>query len=123
MVLPANTSLLIYRGGTWTLPGADDMPCEGAKFHSPTPMFVHHVNLVSERWSVDAARLRPDRAWLCGTCRDNLVMLQQLLAATQGDLDWEVRREFGNDLRALALRGWRAYVSWLSAPLALPAEP
>lgn len=33
-----------------------------------------------------------------------------MLHSTNGELEWKVRREFGNDLRALALTGW----AWLS---------
>lgn len=64
-------------------------PCEGAKFHSPTPLLVHDVEL-------------PDggTAKLCGSCRDNLAVLLALLADDPA-LAWNVRREFGNKLRSL----------------------
>lgn len=68
--------------------------CEGAKFHSPQPLQVHPVLLSDGSW-----------ANLCGTCRDNLSILRDLLAANSGTLPWSVRREFGNLIRALALRG------------------
>lgn len=112
MALPEHTSRLIYASGEWTLPGADDMPCEGARFHSPTPLFTEFTRLVPEAWLVGYGinpSVLPQTAWLCGTCRDNLAILQQIYLASNGDVPWAVRREFGNDLRALASRGWTYY--------------
>jgi hypothetical protein len=66
-----------------------DLVCEGARFHSPQPLLLHKVKM-------------PKRtAHLCGTCADNLVVLQALLDANDGDLAWPVRRDFGNQIRAL----------------------
>jgi len=45
-------------------------------------------------------------AMLCGTCADNLAVLQHLLNQHDGALSWPVRRSFGNLIRALAERGW-----------------
>lgn len=108
--LPTNTERFLYAGGTWSLPGEDDTDCEGAKFHSPRPLFVINTPLVLEEWwpedSEHAYWAWAPRAGLCGTCRDNLNILLQMLYATDGDLDWAIRREFGNTLRALAKRGW-----------------
>lgn len=74
--------------------------CEGAKFHSPKPLMVHERTL--------APSGAGETAWLCATCCDNLSVLQHLLVEHDGDLPWAVRREFGNLVRALALRGWKA---------------
>ena len=108
--LPAHTAETLYESGpevTWSLPGADDQKCEGAVFHSPRPLFVKSTPLVLSEWWPEDWFIggRPD-AWLCGTCRDNLSILLQMLHHTDGELRWEVRREFGNDLRALAMKGW-----------------
>lgn len=79
------------------LPGtlALDRECAGAKFHSPTPLVLHEVEVGG------------DPVLLCGTCAANLRVLQHLLVQTDGDLPWTVRREFGNLIRAIALRGWQ----------------
>jgi hypothetical protein len=68
--------------------------CAGARYHSPTPLLVSAV-------SVDEAS-----EWLCGTCEDNLAVFLTLMNGSNGTLDWAVRREFGNLLRALGMRAW-----------------
>lgn len=112
--LPPNTERFLYAGGDWSLPGEDDSVCEGAKFHSPRPLFVQHTPLVLREWwpetSEHAYWVWGPRAALCGVCRDNLNILLQMLHATDGDLDWAIRREFGNNLRALAHKGWSWFV-------------
>lgn len=108
--LPEHTREFLYREGDWDLPGTPDMKCEGAAFHSPRPLFVHEKRLVLPQWWGES----PDKSYwqwapkvlLCGTCADNVNILLQMLHATDGDLDWAIRREFGNALRALAQRGW-----------------
>lgn len=77
----------------------EERQCEGASFHSPQPLVVREVALSEADGGLTA--------WLCGTCRDNLHLLQALLAATGGELPWPVRREFGNKLRSLAIEGWK----------------
>jgi len=94
--------------GPWHLPGVPGT-CDGARFHSPTPLFVQDVCLVSPDWGVIPANA--PRALLCGTCRDNLAVLQQMMAVAKGGLPWTVRREWGNDIRALAQRGWLAFTA------------
>lgn len=107
MPLPARVAaFLAERERRLTLPGESGHGCEGAKFHSPTPMFCRETRLVPAEWDPDFAG---PTAWLCGTCRDNLAVLQQMLYATSGTLDWPVRREFGNQVRLLAERGWKAW--------------
>lgn len=74
-----------------------DRVCTGAKFHSPTPLILHEVKIGPEPEQV---------VWLCGTCSDNLSVLRHLLTESGGDLPWALRREFGNMIRAIALREW-----------------
>lgn len=108
-MIPEHTRNLLYASGTWRLPGDDTATCEGAKFHSPTPMFTHDVPLIPAEWDAAISAMHSPRAYLCGVCRDKLLILQQILAAHDGKVPWEVRREFGNEVRALALRGWDKY--------------
>jgi hypothetical protein len=68
---------------------ASDRECEGARFHSPQPLVLHEIK-VGKR-----------KAYLCGVCRDNLSVLDALTRSQDGDLAWPVRREFGNQIRAL----------------------
>lgn len=107
--LPEKTAAFLYAGGSWRLPGDDVADCEGAKFHSPTPLFVNDVLLIPPEWDAAISALHSPRVYLCGTCAANLAILQQMLAATGGKVPWPVRREFGNEVRALALRGWTVY--------------
>lgn len=117
MPLPEHTRALLYAGGDWHLPGSDDAECEGSKFHSPTPLFVAPVALIPAEWSARANAQFSPRVVLCGTCRDNLAILQQILLATDGDIPWQVRREFGNTIRALADKGWRLYSELVASGL------
>lgn len=80
---------------------ARETDCEGARFHSPNPLVIREVCLAPDNEGVSAL--------LCGTCADNLAVLQSLLLRHDGDVEWPVRREFGNLVRALALRGWEDY--------------
>lgn len=118
MPVPQHLRGLLYASGSWRLPGEDDTECEGAHFHSPRPMFVHDVRLVPYEWLTEHG-INPGvvtlRAWLCGTCQDNISILQQVLKANGGSVPWEVRREFGNTIRRLAVQGWLAYHQALSA--------
>jgi hypothetical protein len=109
MPLPEHTHALLYAGGDWRLPGDDNTSCEGSKFHSPTPLFVSPVRLVPEQWSAQVSAQVSPRVSLCGTCRDNLAILQQIMFSRNGQVPWQVRREFGNTIRALADRGWQIY--------------
>jgi hypothetical protein len=113
MPLPEHTRALLYAAGTWHLPGDPEAVCEGSRFHSPTPMFVAEVPLIPASWgeehSVASRRLR-----LCGTCRDNLAILRQIFVSTRGQVPWEVRREFGNTIRALAEEAWSKRTEGLS---------
>lgn len=104
MSLPPNTAAVL-RHGEWDLPGDTSTECEGAVFHSPRPLFTEPTSLVPSSWMLDGG----PEATLCGTCRDNLSVLLQMLYASDGSLDWAVRREFGNGIRALAIRGWKYF--------------
>lgn len=73
---------------------AQDQECVGAKFHSPTPLLLHKVALEEDHV-----------VHLCGVCRDNLRLLGELESVRDGQLPWEIRREFGNRLRLLAKNG------------------
>ncbi len=74
-----------------------EQECEGAKFHSPAPLLVRLRTLSNG-----------ETVFLCGVCADTLTVLNQLLMQNEGDLPWEVRREFGNRIRAIGLRGYKA---------------
>jgi hypothetical protein len=112
--LPPHIAEVIYGGGSWHLPGDDSGECEGSVFHSPTPLFTDAYRLAKrEWWPADypvAAWVSAPTAILCGTCRDNVDILLQMLHAADGDLSWPVRREFGNTIRALATKGWEWFV-------------
>lgn len=69
-----------------------DGACMGAKHHSPRPLLLHEVDLPNG-----------EHAMLCGTCKDNLATLVYLLRLHRdGMMPWTARREFGNQIRALA---------------------
>jgi len=100
----------------------------GAAFHSPRPLFTTSVPLVRPEWY--QPRITRDAPWvagpyanLCGTCRDNLTILLQMLYESDGTLDWSVRREFGNGIRALAIKGWKYFADHRPAnPAAAPTK-
>ena len=100
MPLPANLASVIedapLREGDYFASG--DRHCEGAKFHSPSPLMLHDVRLFKKGPVV----------LVCGTCRDNLAILTDLMEDNDGELPWIVRREFGNLIRALAEDAWKA---------------
>ncbi|MCU1529756.1 MAG: hypothetical protein JWP75_3519 [Frondihabitans sp.] len=62
--------------------------CEGAAYHSPTPLLLHEVELENRT------------VLLCGNLRGNLAVLHTLLRA-DNELPWTVKRSFGNRLRSL----------------------
>lgn len=96
-----------YTANVYPNAGSDyssEHECEGSKFHSPNPLLVHEVDLVP--WD---ARPAVHTAWLCGTCKGNLWVYQKILHERHGDIPWDVQRSFGNQIRALAKRGWGIY--------------
>jgi len=94
-----DVTIEVPRAGRFT---RDEVECLGARFHSPSPLVVVEVPLAPDGVG--------ETAWLCGTCSDNLAVLQALLREYDGNVEWPVRREFGNAVRALALKGWEDYV-------------
>lgn len=103
----------------------DETVCEGAIYHSPSPLVVDLLPLADpDCWPED---IDPDlvasapQARLCGTCRVNVALLLNLLHANDGDVAWAVRREFGNHTRALAMKGWEWFVDQRPAPSDAPA--
>lgn len=110
MTIPAKVGELLAQGDVSTLPGKlniEEEGCEGAKFHSPNPLLVSEVPLVSPLWP-GVTTLDP-LVWLCGNCADNLRVYQLLLGQHAGQLEWPIRREFGNLIRALGDKGWKQY--------------
>lgn len=91
-VIPGEVLALIGDTPGTELPGTttDQHTCQGAKFHSPTPMLVRSLQLGDEI------------VYLCGTCTDNVQVLASLLRDRQGDVSWPVRRCFGNLARGVA---------------------
>lgn len=118
--LPPNIAKALYGGGSWSLPGDDTEECEGSIHHSPTPLFTHWTPLVPRDWYDGHPLPSPPHADLCGTCRDNLSLLLQMLHASDGQLGWETRREFGNGIRALATRGWAWFTEHRPAESSAP---
>lgn len=109
MTIPAKVGELLAQGDVSILPGklnVEEEGCEGAKFHSPNPLLVTEVPLMSPLWPGSSGELK---VWLCGTCADNLRVYQHLLGQHEGQLEWPIRREFGNLIRALGDRGWKQY--------------
>lgn len=88
--------------------------CEGAAFHSPTPLTVVECWITPEPMS-EAKNTKRFKVMLCPTCAANLRVLQSLLVASEGELPWVVRREFGNVLRGIALRGWDGFNKGVSS--------
>lgn len=92
MEFPAPIAEALSETDTSQLPGTIAAPpviCQGAKFHSPRPLLLHELVLEDGR-----------SVYLCGSCQDNLSVLRHLRFA-KPNLDWEVKRSFGNQLRAL----------------------
>lgn len=69
-------------------------PCQGAKFHSPSP-------LITRRYCETGMDL--GELWLCPTCTKNLVCFLHLFNS-ELQMDWPLLREFGNSIRELGMR-------------------
>lgn len=88
--------------------------CAGSRFHSPTPLVLNQI-VLNPAW---VQTIRPgDRyhgdhrtEWLCSTCADNVHVYLRLLESTEGNVPWEVRREFGNMIRSLGDEAWASHV-------------
>ena len=112
MPLPVQTNDA-YRKADILPPGDGWVACEGSKFHSPTPMVTKPYWMSGAvEYALDGTHAKKigDAVPLCGTCSSNLTVILRLMAATDGGLPWEVRREFGNTIRALADRAWSYYI-------------
>lgn len=77
--------------GMW----AEETLCAGARYHSPSPLVVHEVEITDT-----------ESVFLCGTCLDNFRVYRAILEAHEGNAPWPLRREFGNLIRALVERAW-----------------
>ena len=77
--------------------------CQGSRHHSPTPL-VARPHIPSQ---VLGSGLVDDETWLlCGTCWDNLCVYLSVLTAYNGGAPLQVRRDFGNGVRAIGDRVW-----------------
>jgi hypothetical protein len=102
MAVPAATRRLIEQ--SWRLKEIVDLNghhCEGAQFHSPTPICIRPYVLGQELLAPAEEDELDIATWLCGNCCDNLTVYLRLLFEYEDDLPWVVRREFGNLIRAL----------------------
>jgi hypothetical protein len=91
-VIPGEVLQLVQDVSSPDLPGipAHDRGCQGSRFHSPRPMIIHRTQVPG----------RPgEDVYLCGTCRDNALLLAVLEQSAH--VPWAVRRCFGNGIRAL----------------------
>ncbi len=104
MPVPSKVGALLDQFDLSELPGELDKGdrCQGAKFHSPAPLLVNEVPLVSPL----LGEATEDVVWLCPTCATNLYVYQFLMVATEGKMEWAVKREFGNLIRALGNKAW-----------------
>lgn len=110
MAVPPTVARLISEVGGLVLPGIlaeTPVSCEGAKFHSPQPMLVSEFIITRAGLVEHLGATAPDSVWLCGTCSGNVNVMLSLLAAHGGNLPWEARREFGNLVRAIAMRAYK----------------
>jgi hypothetical protein len=110
MSVPPTIRSLIAEARGLSLPGIlaeAELVCQGARFHSPRPLVVReYVVRGGKVIPVDTTESPEDSVWLCGTCASNVEVMTSLLVAYNGSLSWQARREFGNDVRAIAERGW-----------------
>lgn len=110
MAVPRTVARLIGEVGGLVLPGIlaeSPVSCEGAKFHSPQPMLVSEYVVARDGLIEQLGATVPESVWLCGTCSANVNVLLSLMAAHNGTLPWEARREFGNLVRAIAMRAYK----------------
>lgn len=92
---------------------AEYQDCQGSKYHTPNPLILRCYVVRWEQGSGRRTKLQPcedsdqDFVWLCGTCASNLDIFLSLMDATDGNVPWETRREFGNLIRSLGLDRWK----------------
>lgn len=63
-------------------------PCEGTKFHSPSPL----TTICYEAYP-------GKQVWLCPTCLSKLQCFLFLHGSDPAAMTWDVMREFGNQIR------------------------
>lgn len=110
MTVPPTMLALIHQVGGLQVQGvlADTQECEGSKYHTPSPLVLRPYTLSSFK-KIEMVPTDDDdekAIWLCGTCVANLNIFLSLMEATEGNMPWEVRREFGNLIRLLGLDLW-----------------
>lgn len=76
---------------------ASEHPCEGTKFHSPTPLTTQAV-MMGDR-----------EVYLCPTCTANIAVYVHLSQIAPDKITWPVKREFGNQIRALGTQQIKAW--------------
>jgi hypothetical protein len=82
-------------------------PCDGSKFHSPTPLIVREYYLSDVVFTMkDNTSLHEDPVHLCATCSDNMDVYLSILYAYDGVMPTLSRRDFGNTIRDLGDRAW-----------------
>ncbi len=108
MTVPPTIRALISEAKGLHLPGtlAEEIVCQGARFHSPRPLIVDEYVVAGGKVTKVVGDQQEGSVWLCGTCASNVEVMASLLTAYDGALGWSCRREFGNDVRAIAERGW-----------------
>lgn len=108
MSVPPTILRLIDQVHGLSLPGVlaeSPVSCEAAKHHSPRPLIVNEYRVLKDGLeSIHSVTDEPGTAWMCGTCADNVRVALALFEAHGGVLPWQVRREFGNLVRAIAQR-------------------
>ena len=80
-------------------------PCQGARFHSPTPLTTNEIELPTGRV-----------VSLCPTCKANLAAYIHLAHHAPAQFTWPVLREFGNIVRALGQESMGALMMKHGAP-------
>lgn len=96
---------------------AVDRECEGAKYHSPTPLIINNVVCDPEQGFMKIGFAERyfgvmHTAWLCSTCADNVALYLQLMKKHEGETSWPMRREFGNQVRTVGDQAWTRYLMW-----------
>lgn len=101
MSLPRSTLIdgLLTEVGTPFGSRASEHPCEGSKFHSPTPLTTQAVTMGDRE------------VYLCPTCAANMAVYVHLSQVAPEQLTWPIKREFGNSIRALGTQQIEAWFS------------
>lgn len=78
------------------------MRCQVHKHRSMVPLEVHHIWPLGDGGPDVAA----NKITVCANAHYSTHALLDLYRKTDGQVAWEIRREFGTKIRALALQGW-----------------